>query len=105
MDDFGRGPYCVVGLIGKWARPTWDDGVATVRVDAKGRLTLPEKLRQELDIAPGDTLFYVKQGNELRLTKAISPFDLLAEQAIVEHLAGRTLPLGDHRKRRAKRAR
>ena len=67
-------------------------GTVTVRVDAKGRLSLPRRLREELGIEPGDTLFV--EGGEgqatLRLAKAENPFDVLAEQALREHRAGRS---------------
>jgi AbrB family looped-hinge helix DNA binding protein len=70
---------------------------ATVRVDAKGRLSLPRRMREELGIVPGDTLFV--EGGEgqatIRLAKAENPFDVLAEHALREHRAGRTKSLRD----------
>lgn len=70
-------------------------GTATVRVDAKGRLSLPRRLREELGIEPGDTLFVEGGAGQatLRLAKAENPFDVLAEHAIQEYRAGRTKPL------------
>lgn len=65
---------------------------ATVRVDAKGRFSLPRRLREELGIEPGDTLFV--EGGEgqatLRLAKAENPFEILAEHALRQHWAGRS---------------
>lgn len=72
-------------------------GTATVRVDAKGRLSLPRRLREELGIEPGDTLFV--EGGEgqatLRLAKAENPFDVLAEHALREHREGRSTSARD----------
>jgi AbrB family looped-hinge helix DNA binding protein len=58
-----------------------------VRVDDKGRLTIPGKLRKELDVKPGDTFFLQREGEVLRYAKATNPFDMLAEQA-AQHLPG-----------------
>lgn len=65
-----------------------------VRVDDKGRVLLPHKLRQALRVGPGD-IFFVQQGEDdsLRLVRAANPFDVLAEQAILESQRGHTLPL------------
>lgn len=82
-----------------WDRPTRafeGEGAkaasATVRVDAKGRLSLPRRLREARGIEPGDTLFV--EGGEgqatLHLAKAENPFDVLADHAIREDRAGRT---------------
>ena len=72
-------------------------GIVTVRVDAKGRLSLPRRLREELGIEPGDTLFV--EGGEgqatLRLAKAENPFDVLVEHGLQEYRAGRTTSLRD----------
>ena len=64
----------------------------TVKVDPKGRLTIPQRLREELGIEPGDTLF-VEADDErkiLRYAKAENPFDVLARHALQEREAGRT---------------
>lgn len=67
----------------------------TVKVDPKGRLTIPRRLREALGIQPGDTLFV--EGDEerglLRYAKAENPFDALARHAIDERRAGRTRSL------------
>jgi AbrB family looped-hinge helix DNA binding protein len=66
-------------------------GTMTVRVDSKGRLTLPKEIREELGIEPGTTLFYCRrEGDILQLAKAENPFDGLARHAIQERRAGRT---------------
>jgi AbrB family looped-hinge helix DNA binding protein len=69
----------------------------TVRVDPKGRLTIPRELRQALGIEPGD-LFFVEaeaDGAVLRYARAENPFDALAEHALREHYAGQTRVLRD----------
>jgi AbrB family looped-hinge helix DNA binding protein len=75
----------------------------TVKVDSKGRLTIPAELRQSLGIEPGDTLFVEVEsaGNSethsrvLRYAKADNPFDALARHAETERRAGRTRNLRD----------
>ena len=71
--------------------------MGTLRVDSKGRLTLPKDLRDELELAPGDTLFFEREGAFLRLGKAVSPFETLAAEAVREWRAGRTTPLRSYR--------
>ncbi len=76
--------------------------MGTLRVDSKGRLTLPRGLRDELDIGPGDTVFFEREGSVLRLAKAANPFDVLATGAVAEWRAGGTTSLRAHaRNRRA----
>jgi AbrB family looped-hinge helix DNA binding protein len=64
----------------------------TVKVDPKGRPTIPQRIRDELGIEPGDTFFVEADGEHavVRYAKAENPFDALAEHAIAEHRAGRT---------------
>ena len=67
----------------------------TVKVDPKGRLTIPRRLREELGIAPGDTFFVEADGERtvLRYAKAENPFDVLAEDAEAEYREGKTTNL------------
>jgi AbrB family looped-hinge helix DNA binding protein len=67
----------------------------TVRVDPKGRLTIPQRLREALGIEPGDIFFvdYDIERNVLRYAKAENPFDALAEHGLAERRAGRTRSL------------
>jgi AbrB family looped-hinge helix DNA binding protein len=67
----------------------------TVKVDAKGRLTVPLSLRKALGIEAGDIFFLDTEDGVLRFAKAENPFDLLAEHAIEEYRAGRTKSLRD----------
>ena len=75
--------------------------MGTLRIDSKGRLTLPKELREELEIGPGDTVFFEREGSVLRLAKAANPFDVLAAGAAAEWRAGDTTSLraysGDRR--------
>ena len=81
------------------------NGVA-VRVDNKGRFLIPKKLRHDLQVEPGDTLFVRRKGKTLHCAKAEdhaptgseNPFDLLAEHAIREFEAGRTRSLREFAK-------
>jgi AbrB family looped-hinge helix DNA binding protein len=67
-------------------------GTHTIRVDDKGRLTIPRQFRKALGIEPGDTLFVEceENGKVLRYAKAENPFDALAQHAEREYRAGRT---------------
>lgn len=67
----------------------------TVKVDAKGRLSIPAHLRGELDMNPGDVYFLDVKDRILRLAKAENPFDALARQAVEEYEAGETMSLED----------
>lgn len=64
----------------------------TVKVDPKGRLTIPRQLRESLGIEPGDTLFVESDEDHkiLHYAKSDNPFDILAQHAIEEYRAGRT---------------
>jgi bifunctional DNA-binding transcriptional regulator/antitoxin component of YhaV-PrlF toxin-antitoxin module len=67
-----------------------------VRVDASGRLTIPQFLRKELGIESGDIFLEVDEAHGvLRFAKVENPFDILAAHAIAEYRAGRTTSLRD----------
>lgn len=61
----------------------------SVRVDRKGRLTIPKEIRDELDIKPGDTFFVEQDGEVLHYARPENPFDTLALHAEKEYQAGR----------------
>jgi AbrB family looped-hinge helix DNA binding protein len=67
----------------------------TIRLDNKGRISIPKRLREEAGLEPGDTLFLVMdpETNTLQLRKITNPFDALALHAIQEYELGRTVPL------------
>ncbi len=61
-----------------------------VRVDDKGRLTIPAKQRKALGFEPGAVFFIERSGDILRLARAENPFDGLARQAAAEYEEGQT---------------
>lgn len=67
----------------------------TVKVDAKGRLSIPAKIREQLGIESGDV--YVVEADAdhamIHFAKAESPFGPIAQYAIDEYHAGRTRSL------------
>lgn len=67
----------------------------SARMDEKGRLAIPKSIRDELGAQTGDTFFFEREGNVVRLAKAENPFDSLAEHAEDEYRAGRTRNLRD----------
>lgn len=67
----------------------------SVRVDDKGRLTIPASLRKQLGVEPGDVFFLQSEGGVLRFAKTENPFDGLARHAMKEHEAGRTRDIRD----------
>mgnify|MGYP001343022579 CR=1 FL=1 len=71
-----------------------------VRVDAKGRVTLPKAIRDELNIQDGTPFFvkFIKGKGVVILAPAINPFDILAEQAMEEYKAGKTTNIEEYAK-------
>lgn len=69
-----------------------------VKVDAKGRLSIPVSIRKELGIESGD-LYVVEADSEhaiIRFAKVESPYGPIAQYAIDEYHAGRTIRLRDY---------
>ena len=64
-----------------------------LKVDEKGRLTLPLKMRKDFDIKSGDVFFVKPEKTGIYLAKAEYPFDILARHAIQESKAGNTITL------------
>jgi AbrB family looped-hinge helix DNA binding protein len=52
-----------------------------VTVDSKGRVTIPAEAREALGVEPGTVLFVEREGDVLRLAKAVNPFDGLPRRA------------------------
>jgi len=71
-----------------------------VRVDAKGRVTLPKVIRDELSIKDGTPFFVklIKEKGAVILSPAINPFDILAEEAMEEYKAGKTISIEEYAK-------
>lgn len=49
-----------------------------VRVEERGRITLPSSVRRRLDIRPGDELVVSVVGGKIVVEKASNPFEKLA---------------------------
>jgi bifunctional DNA-binding transcriptional regulator/antitoxin component of YhaV-PrlF toxin-antitoxin module len=81
--------YTDGGILPLKRRTALSETVA-VRIDSKGRLTLPLKARKALGVVPGSTVFIQSEGNVLRIARAENPFDGLAHDAIEEDRRGRT---------------
>jgi AbrB family looped-hinge helix DNA binding protein len=77
-----------------------DTKEVAVRIDDKGRVTLPRSIRKALGVKAGDTLFfkYDPQSNRLQIAPAVSPFDVLAEEAVGEHKKGRSRTIEEYAK-------
>lgn len=72
----------------------------SVRVDEKGRLSIPAKARQELGINTGDTFFFRADGQVLQYAKVKeNPFEILAKHAIQEYREGKTISLEEYAKK------
>ncbi|HBQ28464.1 MAG TPA: AbrB family transcriptional regulator [Desulfotomaculum sp.] len=70
-----------------------------VRIDNKGRVTLPKNIRQALGVDTGDTVFlkYEPEGNLVRMSRAVEdPIAVLWEHAEKEYQAGKTKDLRDY---------
>ena len=65
-----------------------------ITVDDKGRLLIPNTIREQFVIKAGDV--FLLQSDDcggLHFVREENPFDLLAEHAIAEYRAGRTRSL------------
>lgn len=67
----------------------------SVRMDDKGRLTIPQEIRHKAGLKPGDVFFILHREGTLHLARADNPFDLLALEAIQEHTQGETRNIED----------
>ena len=64
-----------------------------LKVDTKGRLTLPLKMRKDFHIEPGDVFFVKPEETGIHLAKAENPFDDLVEYARHERKTGKSMEL------------
>ncbi|MGB3329442.1 MAG: AbrB/MazE/SpoVT family DNA-binding domain-containing protein [Thermomicrobiales bacterium] len=69
--------------------------MAYATIDAKGRVAIPAEIRKRLGLQTGDIFFFDAEDDAdvIRMAKAVNPFDILAEHAIEEFNAGRTVNL------------
>ncbi|MGC4105066.1 MAG: AbrB/MazE/SpoVT family DNA-binding domain-containing protein [Thermomicrobiales bacterium] len=72
--------------------------MAVATIDAKGRIAIPAEIRKRLGLEAGDAFFFdAEEGADvIRIVKAVNPFDILADRAIDEYNAGRTINLRDY---------
>lgn len=68
--------------------------MSAITIDSKGRLSLPRKLREELGLATGDVLFVQREGETVRLAKAVNPLQAAVAEGVAEYRAGRKIALG-----------
>lgn len=61
------------------------------RVDDRGRITIPKKVREALDIQEGDTCFIDFEQNYVRVVRGENPFEALARDAVEQDERGETL--------------
>jgi AbrB family looped-hinge helix DNA binding protein len=66
-----------------------------VKIDARGRLTIPHTIRKQLGIEPGDAFVVDAEAGVLRYIKVENRFGLLAIDAINQYRAGQTKSLRD----------
>lgn len=59
------------GVNSKIVKKRGDEDVFVVRVDKRGRITIPLPIRQRLGIVPGDVVSLEIQGNTIVLKKVI----------------------------------
>lgn len=62
----------------------------SVRLDDKGRLTLPKSIRDALQAKPGDVFYLQPENDGLLIIKGENPFGALAGQAAQEYEDGQT---------------
>ena len=73
------------------------DDKIPVKVDARGRITIPKKAREAADIEKGDILFMDSKPGKIEFTRAIEdPLVVLRDYAEQEYAAGRTKNLRDY---------
>jgi len=70
---------------------TADVQYEAVKVDERGRITLPKAMREKMDIQANETLFVRREGDMIEVATAdLNPFEVLGEHARREHERGRT---------------
>lgn len=66
-----------------------------IKIDDRGRISLPKSIRDKMGVETGDTVFALWRHGDLVLRKAINPFDVLVEDAIREYKSGQTRNIDD----------
>ena len=69
--------------------------MALATIDAKGRVAIPAEIRKRFGLQAGDVFFFdtEEETEVIRMAKAVNPFDVLADHAVDEYEAGRTMNL------------
>jgi AbrB family looped-hinge helix DNA binding protein len=67
----------------------------TVTLDGAGRVVIPKPLRDELGLAPGDTLTLESDGDRVMLRPVRSSSPLRKEDGVWVFRGGRQIPAGD----------
>ena len=67
--------------------------MSATTIDSKGRLSLPKKIREELGLETGDVLFVQREGDTVRLAKALNPLEAAVAEGVAEYHAGRKIAL------------
>lgn len=67
--------------------------MSATTIDSKGRLSLPRKIREELGLAAGDVLFVERDGDTVRLAKAVNPLQAAVAEGVAEYRSGRRVAL------------
>mgnify|MGYP003593139761 CR=1 FL=1 len=65
----------------------------TLKVDSKGRISLPPGIRKSMHINTGDIFFLQSEETSIHLIKAENPFDILSEDAVKQYKNGKTISL------------
>ncbi|MDQ3694499.1 MAG: AbrB family transcriptional regulator [Chloroflexota bacterium] len=68
-----------------------------VRMDDKGRLSIPRAAREQLGWKGGDVFFLEQEADgTVRLARAENPFDVLARDAARQYRAGKTINVREY---------
>lgn len=59
-----------------------------LKLDTQGRLALPQKMREDYNLKPGDYLLVSADKTGIHLARTENPFDILAEHALNQHEQG-----------------
>jgi AbrB family looped-hinge helix DNA binding protein len=88
----GREAYAMA-VMGKIPKKQLKTSAEPVRIDNRGRISLPAAIRKAWGLESGDTVFVKNYGDHLVIRRAINPFDILVEHALQEYREGKTKDL------------
>lgn len=71
-----------------------------LKLDNKGRLTIPLKVRKTFNLNPGDVFFVKPEDSGLHIARVENPFDVFAEYAEYERKEGKSTELRAYAKKR-----